>query len=143
MLFDAVEPADTNGEAVHVVGQAQQRAQLGLAADVVVGDRRPEPERAAGEDDVLHRRIDAGAADAVEIGQFGLVADFGPEFLARRHRALAQARDQDHRRLREMVPQPGAAAHKALVLRLGQMRGPAARGIDRASDVRALAIDRA
>jgi hypothetical protein len=43
-----------------------------LAADVVGGDHGAEAEGTASENDVLHRRIDAGAADAVGIGEFVL-----------------------------------------------------------------------
>src|SRR5262245_43652981 len=43
--------------------QAEHGLHLVFAADVVRRDDGPEPERAARKDDVLHRRINAGAAD--------------------------------------------------------------------------------
>src|SRR6266478_9789890 len=54
-------------EGLYVVRHPEHRLHLVLAADVVGGDRGAEPEGAAREDDVLDCRVDAGAADALDV----------------------------------------------------------------------------
>ncbi len=67
--------------------------------------------------------------------------DFGRQRLARRDDRTALAREQQHRRLAQMIPQIGAGLQHAGELPVGQMRRPAARGIDRLRDIGSLAID--
>src|SRR5438067_5147430 len=57
-----------------ILRNSEKRLDLVLASDVVGSDHRAEPKTAAGENDVLHRRIDAGAADALGIGGLFLPA---------------------------------------------------------------------
>src|SRR5258708_11557519 len=60
-----------------ILGDAEKRLDLFLAADVVGGDHGAEAEAAAGEDDILHRRVDAGAAGAVHRSELVLPAGRG------------------------------------------------------------------
>src|ERR1700751_696541 len=54
-------------EGRNILGNAEQRLDFALTADVVGRDHGPEAQAAASEDDVLHRRVNAGAANAVGV----------------------------------------------------------------------------
>src|SRR6516162_1031170 len=69
-------PADRHQrERRYILRDAEHFFDLGFAADVVGSDDRAEAESTACENDVLHGRVDAGAADAVGVGSFVFPAD--------------------------------------------------------------------
>src|SRR6516164_1273887 len=62
-------PADWHQrEGRNILGDAKQRLDFTLTADVVGGDHRAEAQAAASEDDVLHSWVNAGTANTVGIG---------------------------------------------------------------------------
>ena len=69
--------------------------------------------------------------------------DGGGQGFTRGHVAAFQAGHQDARRVAHVFPEIGAGAEEGLVLRLGQMGGPGAGGVDRADFLGRLAVDRA
>ena len=90
-------PADRHQrERIDLGRDAEHRLELRLDAQVIGGDHGAQPERPAGQDDVLHRRIDAGAADAVEIVALGVIviAPGRVQRVPRRQVALVQAGDR-------------------------------------------------
>jgi hypothetical protein len=118
---------------------------LGLVADLVGGDQGREPERAAGENNILHRRIDTGAANALNIGDFLIKSrlNLGRQGVARRQLSALHARHQQHRRGPHVIPQIRARGHEAAILLIAHVLGPRAMSVNCARDVGSLAIDRA
>jgi hypothetical protein len=97
-------------EGVDVRRQPEHGLHFVLEADVIGGDDGAEPQRTAGEDDVLDRGINARAANTILITPLVLIVrlELRQERFARRQFPHREAGNQDDRRIAHVFPQIGA-----------------------------------